>query len=70
MVCKGTCERYLAKRPLGGQRYANGQKMCITCQRWITWDGVCCPCCSYRLRSKPRRRGDKLKYNKVIECRI
>ena len=56
MVCVGLCVRYRAvKSPIGG-RYEIGQKRCSTCDIFIEWDGIVCPCCGYRLRTKSRRR--------------
>ena len=54
MTCKGTCIKYRAKGKFIGGRYANGQKRCQVCDIYIKWDGLCCPCCNYRLRITPR----------------
>ncbi len=54
MSCKGTCEQYKANKPIGIGRYASGQKRCQICELYISWDGLWCPCCGYRLRCKPR----------------
>jgi predicted amidophosphoribosyltransferase len=50
MVCKGICTRHKAPG-----RYTRGQKRCGHCNLFIKWDGVWCPCCGYKLRSRPRR---------------
>jgi hypothetical protein len=50
MTCKGICIRHKAS----SNNYANRQKRCQVCELFIKWDGLCCPCCRYRLRTKPR----------------
>jgi len=56
--CKGICTRYKAKRgstKLGW--YRQGFKRCQLCEIFIKWnDGLHCPCCGSRLRTKPRNR--------------
>ena len=54
MTCKGTCVRYKASKPRGMGRYASGQRRCQICEIYIHWEGIWCPCCGYRLRTKPR----------------
>ena len=61
MTCKGICTRYKAQKPVGTGRYASGQKRCQICEIFIKWEGLWCPCCGYRLRTKPRN----LKYKDV-----
>jgi len=61
MTCKGTCDRYVAKKPTSGGRYENGQKRCQVCEEFINWEGLWCPCCHYKLRSKPRNKVFKAK---------
>lgn len=60
MACVEICKRYRAKRPVGGQRYNDGQKRCITCDMWIRWDGKFCPCCNIILRCNPRKPMGKM----------
>lgn len=55
----GICEKYRAKKPLVGSRYAIGQKMCIDCEIFINYDGIKCPCCNIRLRYRPRSTSAK-----------
>lgn len=64
MACKGICTRHRAQKPVGG-RYASGQKRCQICQIFIKWDGLWCPCCGYRLRTRPRN----LKYKEKLRER-
>jgi DNA-directed RNA polymerase subunit RPC12/RpoP len=52
MGCKDICKRHRA--PVGSGRYANGQKRCQIFELFIRWDGPRCPCCGYKLRTKPR----------------
>ena len=78
MTCKGICIRHKAQKPVGSGRYASGQKRCQICEIFIKWDGLWCPCCGYRLRTKPRnlkykaklRAKTKNKTNKIIETHI
>ncbi len=69
MTCKGICIRHKAQKPVGSGRYATGQKRCQICELFIRWDGLWCPCCGYRLRTKPRnlKYKAKLKARKEIE---
>lgn len=62
MTCRGICVRYKVGKPSFGQgRYATGQKRCQICEIFIQWDGLMCPCCSYRLRLKPRNMKSKIR---------
>jgi len=54
MTCKGICIRHKASRPVIGNRYSTGQKRCQVCEIFLKWDGLWCPCCGYRLRTRPR----------------
>ncbi|MDH3618792.1 MAG: hypothetical protein OEM89_08720 [Nitrosopumilus sp.] len=54
MVCKGICHRFKAKWIAHEYRYANGQKRCNTCEIFLEWDGLWCPCCGLSLRTRPR----------------
>ena len=54
MSCKGICIRHRATKLSNKMRYANGQKRCQMCDIFIKWDGIWCPCCGYRLRTKSR----------------
>jgi len=54
MGCKGICTRHKAIGAFINGRYKNGQKRCQVCDLFIVWDGIWCPCCGYKLRSKPR----------------
>ncbi len=64
MTCKGICIRY---KSYG--RYADGNKRCNQCNLFIRWDGILCPCCGYKLRTKPRHSKfkSKLREQKQIQ---
>jgi hypothetical protein len=61
MTCKGICHRHIAQERSGG-RYANGQKRCQVCQIYMKWDGLRCPCCKSKLRSKSRNSAFKKRF--------
>ena len=61
MTCNNICERYKASKPVGIGRYASGQRRCQICEIFIKWEGLWCPCCGYRLRTKPRKLAYKIK---------
>jgi hypothetical protein len=73
MTCKGICVRHKAKRPVNneGNRYSIGQKRCQMCEIFLVWDGLLCPCCHYRLRTRPRNMKylAKLRSRKKIQER-
>ena len=54
------------QKPVGSGRYAMGQKRCQICDLFIRWDGLSCPCCGYKLRTKPR----SLKYKAKLKAEI
>jgi hypothetical protein len=64
MVCKGICIRHKALKPTGAGRYSTGQKRCQICDIFMDWDSLFCPCCGYRLRTKPRNLKYKTKLRK------
>jgi len=56
MSCNGiTCTQHKATKPVRIGRYASGQKRCQICAIFINWEGLWCPCCNYKLRTKPRK---------------
>lgn len=69
MTCKGICIRHKAEKPVGAGRYSSGQKRCQVCEIFLKWDELWCPCCGYRLRTKPRNLKYKanLRAGKKIE---
>ena len=54
MTCKGICLRHRAPKPIQSGRYASGQKRCQGCEIFIEWGCLWCPCCGFRLRTRPR----------------
>ena len=66
MTCKGICTRYKAQKPVGTGRYASGQRRWQICEIFIKCEGLWCPCCGYRLRTKPRN----LKYKAKLRARV
>ena len=65
--CRGICVRYkpVCQTPSEG-RYVNGQKRCQHCEVYIKWDGLYCPCCDNRLRTKPRNK----KYKEIFKKKV
>ncbi|MDH3339983.1 MAG: hypothetical protein OEL84_01715 [Nitrosopumilus sp.] len=57
--CNGICAKYKSKRKGTHLRYANGEKRCQRCAIFIDWDGIRCPCCSYKLRTRPHFKNTK-----------
>ena len=68
MTCKGICIRQSKAGGIGPLRKRS--KRCQICEIFIKWDGLWCPCCGYRLRTKPRNLKYKAKLrarNKTVE---
>ena len=65
MTCKGVCIRHRAQRPGSFGRYAAGQKRCQVCALFMKWDGLWCPCCGCRVRTKPRNSKFKQKLKTI-----
>jgi len=59
--CRGECLKHKATGSFIGGRYKFGQRRCQVCDLFIVWDGLWCPCCGYKLRSKPRNKKYKQK---------
>jgi hypothetical protein len=66
MLCKGICKKFRAKKNGTASRYGNGQKRCQICDIFIKWDDSFCPCCKYRLRTKPRKQKYKIKLRDIL----
>ena len=64
MPCKGICVRYRASN-----NYANGQKRCKICEQFIKWNGLMCPCCRHKLRTRPRnpKLYEKLRKKRAVD---
>jgi hypothetical protein len=65
MACKDICLRYRAPRPIGTGRYFTGQKRCQVCNTFIVWDELWCPCCGFRLRTRPHNSLGKQKLERM-----
>ena len=63
--CIGKCMKFQAQRPKVGKRYQLGQKLCQACDQWILYDGVMCPCCHHRLRTRPRCKRYKVEVARI-----
>jgi hypothetical protein len=69
MTCKGICIRHRAQKPaVSFGRYATGQKRCQVCSIFMKWDGLWCPCCGCRVRTKPRN--SKFKQRLMITRKV
>lgn len=70
MACKNICETYWARKNKNDNgRYSAGQKRCQTCEIFINWDGLRCPCCSTILRTTSRTGKYKAILKEKIKCR-
>ncbi len=62
-ICNNICIKYKALNTdvtLG--RYNQGQKHCVHCNIYVYYDGLFCPCCTTRLRTRPRNMNYKNKH--------
>jgi len=67
MTCNGICHRYkITKGNRNDSWYKQGAKRCTTCDIYIKWEGLWCPCCGYMLRTKPKNNQYKQRYNKNV----
>lgn len=55
MTCRGICERHRAVK----KRYTDNAKRCTSCNVYVFYDGIKCPCCNTQLRAK--RKSKKIK---------
>jgi hypothetical protein len=74
MKCKGICYRFAAKKPLGGYRFAVGQRPCSICGIFVDSlsIGIRCPCCNNKLRlnsrnAKSRKNRFNFSHSKILE---
>ena len=72
--CKGICCRFAAKKPLGGHRFAVGQRPCSVCGIFVDSlsAGIRCPCCNNKLRlnsrnTKSRKNRFNQSHSKMLE---
>lgn len=52
MTCRGICERHRAEK----NRYTDNTKRCTSCNVYLSYDGIKCPCCGTQLRSKRKSK--------------
>ncbi len=52
--CHGICGRYSVMIPHGESPYDNDRKYCSTCQSYMEFNKLRCPCCKAMFRTKPR----------------
>ena len=67
-MCKGICDGYKAVGHGRQNRYENGQKMCPLCEKFLTYAGIRCPCCSVKLRTTPRGNKARKEIHKKRNC--
>ena len=67
--CNGICAGTKAKGQKSSfQKYKNGFSYCSVCRVWFgNWDnGIRCPCCNTKLRTKPRSHKCKVKFRAMM----
>jgi hypothetical protein len=64
MPCNGICIRHK-----GSRGYGTGNKRCNHCNLFVKWNGLLCPCCGYKVRTRPKvsKYKEKLREQKRIE---
>lgn len=71
--CDGiTCLKHQSKRSMSGIRYEGNEKRCSECQLngiFIKWDGLFCPCCGSKLKTRNMRRNNP-SYRKKKQCNL
>ena len=71
MVCKGVCNGHKVTGVVSNNpRYIVGQKYCSVCVIFVIWEGIRCPCCSFKLRTKPKSKKYKEKLKKTISLEV
>ena len=63
MGCREICSKYTVKKinPKVKGMYESGHKRCSSCEQFLSWNGIHCPCCGTILRVKPRNSMDRAK---------
>ena len=51
MACKDKCRHFEGYR--GRATYTDGYVFCRVCAASFKWEGLHCPCCSFRVRRRP-----------------
>ncbi|WP_048114736.1 hypothetical protein [Nitrosopumilus adriaticus] len=52
LACRGICERYRSEN----KRYGYGVKRCTSCDAYLEYGGIQCPCCRTHLRAKRKSK--------------
>jgi len=55
-ICTGLCERLKSISVRNSLRYSTGQKRCSLCAHYFYTKNPRCPCCTTRLRVRPRSK--------------
>lgn len=71
MYCNRICSKYAVKKLPAkyGGLYEAGHKRCSSCEIYLIWNKVHCPCCGCVLRSKPRNAKARGKLVEMINAR-
>jgi hypothetical protein len=66
MACRNICQKYkIPHIQKEGGLYDRGFKRCNAhCSTYLHWEGLWCPCCGMRLRTKPRTPTKHAKENR------
>ena len=48
-ICKDKCGKYKTTK-----RYEHGAVRCNYCEKFMMWEGLWCPCCGCKVRSRPK----------------
>lgn len=67
MGCKSICLKYKAVKVSHSKRYENGQVRCKTCDVFMNYTGIYCPCCGIRVRTRPRSSKFKMILPKPVD---
>jgi RNA polymerase subunit RPABC4/transcription elongation factor Spt4 len=65
-VCNGICIRHKSIKQHHQTNYTAGVKRCQVCEIFMKWDDLFCPCCGFRMRTRPRTRLYKDKWHKLL----
>ena len=66
MACRDQCASLKITEPMpNGLRYSQGQKRCSNCEIFMFHDGIKCPCCNTKLKTKPRSTKSKRLLNEA-----
>ena len=60
VMCSGICIRYKSSTMPNGLKYAQGHKRCSYCGLFMDVENTRCPCCKIILRTKSRRKKQKV----------